>query len=56
MRVGELMFEDVICPHLRAVPICRTEEDPRAVLVIREEGIGTFLLFRQKEIETFGLT
>lgn len=56
MRVGELMFEDVICPHLRAVPICRMEEDHRGVLVIREERIGTFLLFRQKEIETFGLT
>lgn len=50
------MFEDVICPHLRAVLTCRMEEDHRGVLVIGEEGIGTFLILRKKEKVTFGLT
>lgn len=46
------MCEDVICPYLRAVLMCRMEEDQGRVLVMREDGIGMFLLLRQKEKET----
>lgn len=49
MRAGKPMFEDVICPHLRAVQTCRIEEGNRGVLVIREERIGTLLILRQKD-------
>lgn len=53
MRAGKPMFEDVICPHLRAMLTCRMEEDHRGVLVIRKEGIGTFLILRKKGKRNF---
>lgn len=52
MRVEKPMSEDVTRPHLRVALTGRMEEDHRGVLVIREEGIGTFLLLRQKGKET----
>lgn len=52
MRAGKPMYEDFICLHLRAVLTRRMEEDHRGASVIREEGIGTFLLLRQKGKET----
>ena len=48
MRVGRPMYEEVICLHLRAVLTCRIEEDHRGALVIREDGIGTFLLLNKR--------
>lgn len=48
MGVGRPMYEEVICLHLRAVLTCRIEEDHRGALVIREDGIGTFLLLNKR--------
>ena len=41
------MYEEVICLHLRAVLTCRIE-DHRGALVIREDGIGTFMLLNKR--------